>query len=288
MRVGIIGLGSIGKRHASNAVALGHELRLFDTQPQDYSTIPGAVVITNRLFDIADHSDAVMICTPAATHADVAAQLRLEGYAGPLFVEKPLALSVAECEVFRSWPSPVQCVGYNWRHNLESQAFWGVHRDATTLWLHCATDIRQWPGGSYAHPLWECSHEIDLALSWVGETTLTTASFMWDVGDAVMRGGAVTKAGAVLKFDNATPKIGIDLRWYEAQQKRLYVAEYAGEPSHYLDLCPEWIEKSYQLELAHFLTCVEKNVPTITPFKDGLCVVAIVEQAMKMAHGQPA
>lgn len=164
MRVTVIGAGSIGSRHARNLKALGCDVTLVD-QPESKAVVVAFQLDVQSAYDseeaVAANPDAVLICTPAKTHAAVARQLLACGYAGPLFVEKPLALSVEDAEVFRMWPHPVVQVGYNWRFNQDIAAWMkGSWRNAI---LRCDTDAARWPGRDYGPMLLECSHELDLA-----------------------------------------------------------------------------------------------------------------------------
>lgn len=93
MRIGIIGLGSIGLRHARNARGLGHDVIAFDPDEsrrtlftQDGGT---ATADENAVFG---GSDAVVICSPNRFHL---AHLRRAVDAGRhALVEKPLSHSL--------------------------------------------------------------------------------------------------------------------------------------------------------------------------------------------------
>ena len=172
LTLGIVGCGSIGARHARNAKALGVEhLLIADKDFERARALASELgcmaegiaygTSTGRCY--ADGAGAVMVATPAHTHAVVAKELQTNGYRGPLFVEKPLAASVDECAVFTAWPNIIQ-VGYNWRFNQDVLAFIAAHPLDRLAWgyLRCDTDIRRWPGANYGAPLLECSHEIDL------------------------------------------------------------------------------------------------------------------------------
>lgn len=90
MKIGIIGLGSIGLRHARNAKALGADVIAFDPDADRRSL---AQAIGAEVTDNEDHAfdaaDAVVVCSPNKFHLD---HLRRAVSAGKhALVEKPLS-----------------------------------------------------------------------------------------------------------------------------------------------------------------------------------------------------
>ena len=100
LRTGLIGLGAMGRNHLRVLSMLkGVELTFVaDAQAsvahsigQAYG-VPGVIDPTDWLRQV----DAVVICTPTVTHADY---IRMAaGHVKHLFVEKPLAADLKECE----------------------------------------------------------------------------------------------------------------------------------------------------------------------------------------------
>ncbi len=88
----IAGLGSIGRRHLRNLVALGeHDILLFRTHR---STLPDDElaeypVETDLEKALAHKPDAVIVANPTACHLDVALPAAKAGC--HLFLEKPIA-----------------------------------------------------------------------------------------------------------------------------------------------------------------------------------------------------
>jgi predicted dehydrogenase len=277
MHLGIIGCGSIGSRHARNAVAMGHVVELVDRDASRRSVLfdelSGAVV-NGCIAYAGSHSstighdvlraDAVLICTPATTHAEVARELLALGYAGPLMVEKPLALSVEDCAVFREWPHPTTMVGYNLRFHPEVAWL----REAVPSPREVSTHIN-WDGRKYGNPLFEASHEIDL-LRWLG------------CGDELRHVERFLNNNFILDFgERSWMEIDAESqgyrRWWFVENEHRSATVFFENPE-------ELGTDMYRAELAHFLACVEKNEPTITPFADGIRVVEVCEQALKMAQ----
>lgn len=90
LTLGIIGLGSIGLRHAGNALALGCRVIGFDPDAVRRSALQdiGGQPVTARC-EIFDGSDAVVICSPNAMHRDDMMSAIAAGR--HVMVEKPLA-----------------------------------------------------------------------------------------------------------------------------------------------------------------------------------------------------
>jgi predicted dehydrogenase len=79
MRIFILGLGSIGKRHYDNLKALKHEVYTGD-------------IGDNLKFDV----DCAFICTPTQFHVQQALEYIRRGI--PIFIEKPLSWSLEELD----------------------------------------------------------------------------------------------------------------------------------------------------------------------------------------------
>jgi predicted dehydrogenase/RimJ/RimL family protein N-acetyltransferase len=88
VRVAVIGQGSIGRRHAAYALALGHEAIVYDPFPQAQPP-PGAQPAIG-VEECLEGAEAAVIASPSSEHA---AQARTAIELGvPVLVEKPLAL----------------------------------------------------------------------------------------------------------------------------------------------------------------------------------------------------
>ncbi len=92
MRFLVVGLGSIGQRHARNLRALGHDVLGFDADGERLAGAAAGLGLEPlpALAGAGAHKpDAVVICTPPSSHLELA-RLTL-GWATHLFVEKPIA-----------------------------------------------------------------------------------------------------------------------------------------------------------------------------------------------------
>lgn len=81
MKVGVIGLGSIGTRHARNLQRLGHEVYGYDIDPGSLPNMTPEVM--------ENECDKVVIASPTDTHLDYLTQFIKAGV--PTLVEKPIA-----------------------------------------------------------------------------------------------------------------------------------------------------------------------------------------------------
>jgi len=264
VRVGILGCGSIGTRHAKNAIALGHDVTMYDNSAKALWIEEAARWASTFEAFIDTRPEAVLIGTPAATHADVARQLLEAGYDGPLYVEKPIACSAKEADIFERWPSPVVMVGYNWRWNLEV-AEWQKRWIAAPvhLTLQCDTDMASWPGTAYAAPPLECSHEIDLACTMLGPSLTFAAA----------RHG---KKGMILDGQSATATYVIDLYWAARQPRRAFLARFRNGQAMTCSPSQASIDASYVAALKHFLACVEGHRRPDCSVMDGVKVLDIL------------
>ncbi len=94
MRFLVLGVGSIGQRHARNLRGLGHEVLAFDTDAVRLAQVGSSLGIETlpALAAGAERKlDGVLVCTPPAVHVQGAREAL--GWGAHLFVEKPLAPS---------------------------------------------------------------------------------------------------------------------------------------------------------------------------------------------------
>lgn len=101
VRFGLLGAGRIGKVHA-RAVGSNPQAKLvavadaFDKAAKEISAAYGAEVRSIEAIEKAADIDAVVICTPTDTHADLIERFAKAGKA--IFCEKPIDLSLARVD----------------------------------------------------------------------------------------------------------------------------------------------------------------------------------------------
>jgi len=173
MKIGILGLGSIGMRHARNLKMMGHQVIGYDTDMKKRLALSG--VLWDR--DEVIESDAILICTPTNRHYDDWATMSARA---KIFMEKPLG-TCAQIAQF-------------WQEDLLKELFLGYF-----LRFHpCIKAAKNWiDAGHIGTPLWATficgqyndkpdylrdgvvlnwSHEIDLALYLLGPAKVVAAS----------------------------------------------------------------------------------------------------------------
>jgi predicted dehydrogenase len=101
LKLGVIGAGAWGKNHVRTAAALaeGELTAVCDVDPAVRERLARqfpAVYVTAELEDLLTRVDAVVIASPAATHARFALACLEAGK--PCLVEKPFALSTADAQ----------------------------------------------------------------------------------------------------------------------------------------------------------------------------------------------
>lgn len=189
MRVLVFGNGSMGRRHALNAQALGHDVLVCDEFASDMS-IATAPYRISRYPPWDLHVDAVVIAAPTPVHAELFVSAKLRGL--PVLVEKPLAMSVAQLatEDVRHWTDASRrsydardMVGYNLRYHPGLIALRESLKDGFDVTLAEFTvrsDKSKWPGRHYEDMLLEASHEIDAALWLLGPAQCAAAQRVRD------------------------------------------------------------------------------------------------------------
>jgi predicted dehydrogenase len=105
LKIGLVGLGSMGKNHLRILSMLKEaELVFISDLNQQAAQTMAATHGTHAVADpfaALDTVDAVVICTPTATHADYI--MRIGKSVKNIFVEKPLAATVKEARVVKDF-----------------------------------------------------------------------------------------------------------------------------------------------------------------------------------------
>lgn len=259
MRVLVLGFGSMGQRHAANLAALGHEIGVQDSdRDRNQQAAAAGYVMPDKVW-LADIS-AVVIATPADQHAAQIATWRET----PMLIEKPLALRTSDLSVrpLEAW------VGYNWRYHPQVLALRAaIAGNDVCVHFSCFTNINTWPGRRYAHPILECSHELDLVRWWRGGKD----SDIW----AIRRG----ESYCIFEFMSGD---AIGLIWNSpvAVRSIALVASCARETLR-LSIGEE-LQQSYRAETEAFMDWVGRdcNGPPGCSFDDGLAALRLCEQAL--------
>lgn len=264
MRLGVLGLGSIGRRHVGNLLALGCEVYGRDRSP-------GAAVIAQAehpdlILDYTERKlDALVIATPWHTHLDWV-EKAIE-WQIPFFVEKPLGAleQLPRWRELAAMELPVNQVGYQCRFHLEAlgmKRMSNVYGGNVAVWC----DMASWPGQSYGPMLLEMSHEIDLAL-WLGAKPVVQSVHLAHTAAHIHLQG-----GWYVHLESGS---AVYRREWLILGKERHQAVFNSP----LDMGTSM----YYDEMAHFIDCVKQQRPTACPLVDGIRVLDVCAQAVAMS-----
>lgn len=176
MRVGIVGHGSIGSRHATNARILGHDVIVYDPAgPRD-------VAFERKIY--AD-ADAIVIANPSFMH-EGSLRAAIERRK-PVLVEKPISVSLGMLDLLLSTAEDngvFVMMGNNLRFHpcvQETKARLGEIGDSIWASFTCASLTEKKPYLSDGVTLSTGSHEVDLALYFFGPGRVIASSGRWGV-----------------------------------------------------------------------------------------------------------
>ena len=173
MKIGIVGHGSIGKRHAENADALGHQVIVYDPasrmdvkfERDVYETVDACVIATPSPF----HESGIRACVERGVH---------------MLVEKPISVGVGHLPLLIAEAAKKNLVfmmGNNLRfHPCVQQAkIWITQRElGDPKWASfiCAAETTKKTYRGDGVILNTGAHEVDLALYLLGPAKVICAS----------------------------------------------------------------------------------------------------------------
>ena len=231
MRVAVLGLGSIGSRHARNLLALGHEVIGFDPRPES-GREPWTRARDPR--DALARAEAAVVATPTSMHAEHAVSALERGL--PVLVEKPITVDPVEADrvVALAAERGLPCgVAMNLRfhpgvlalRDLVSQGRLGAIRFAH-VW--CGSDLRTWrPGTDYRTSysaraelgggiVRDAIHELDY-LTWILGPAASVTAEVAHVSDLEID---VEDIGAALIRVAGGPLASVDLTYVDPVYRR--------------------------------------------------------------------
>lgn len=196
MKIGIIGLGSIGKRHARCLRQLGYDdIIALRTKKGTTKTLPVEFNYITEVFNVKDfysnNLDAVIIANPTALHIETMKKPLEKGLA--IFVEKPLADSIEQLKEIEDYDVSKVMVGFNLRYNAIINAVKEVITSGKLgkiykANLYCGQFLPSWhPYADYRNEYYArrdlgggvirtLSHEIDLMHYFFGDPKELCAS----------------------------------------------------------------------------------------------------------------
>jgi predicted dehydrogenase len=285
MKIGVVGYGSIGQRHAANATKLGHEVIVYDPMLQHND------VKYER--EIYEQADAVVIATPSGCHE---AGLRACIERGKhVLVEKPISVSLGQLETLLKVADEKRLVvmmGNNLRFHPCVQE---IKRSEISwrLWANfiCSTTTDK-PGYlSDGVTLCTGSHEVDLALYLLGPAQVLTATGDEKMMDFVLLHDSGARSSFHLDFVT-----GREVRqfWIGYERKCILVDLPARSiKTHFVDgdintwRYPGSYDYDYEREMRDFIRQAE-GAPAIygnraATGEDGLAALKVLLAVKKMA-----
>ena len=221
MKIGILGYGSIGKRHHANIIAMGHDAVIYDPFIEEFAG--------NRSM-ILDHSDAVVICSPSTEHERDLKDVMAVGL--PVLCEKPFGYD--DPEAMRDLligERQIIATGFNLRfHSCVKEAkrllpeigepvfasFTVYQKTEKPVYLRDGI-LRNW-----------CSHEIDLANHLLGTGGKV-------IGCTVDGKDGQDTSEAWISMAYPTARAFIQADYYSDPERRYFFIE-GSEGSIYVDL----------------------------------------------------
>jgi myo-inositol 2-dehydrogenase/D-chiro-inositol 1-dehydrogenase len=315
--IAVLGAGRIGQIHARNVAAhkrahLAGVMDLDGAAAHRLATECGAEAID---LDTALTADAVMICTPTSTHADLIERAAAAGK--PVFCEKPVDLSaerVRAClRVVERAGTPLM-IGFNRRFDPTFRTLHDRLRAGEIGRLELLSITSRDPappppayiatsGGLFRDMM---IHDLDMARFLLGEEPVevyAAASVLVDpaigaTGDVdtavvVLR----TASGALAQISNSRrATYGYDQRieahgalgLLRAGNQRQTTVEHAGAAGFTADpALPFFLERyaaAYRAELDAFINAIETGTPPSPSGADGLAALVLADAATESAR----
>ncbi|HEY3970185.1 MAG TPA: GNAT family N-acetyltransferase, partial [Solirubrobacteraceae bacterium] len=309
MRIAVVGLGSIGRRHAEIALALGHELTVYDPDPGAASP-PDALRATS-VNECLRAANAAIVASPSSmhvAHARIAIELGV-----PVLVEKPLALdarSAAELDWLARERGTLLSVAMNLREHPGVQALSGLMTEGAagevlraSAW--CGSWLPGWrPGGDYRNSysarrelgggalLDVAVHELDYLLQLIGPARSVSAlarhvsELEADVEDVALIAMELERGGlaevTVDYFDRAYTRgcriVGSKATLHWSWEKQVLTQHDASGRTHESTLSSD-VAPTYRAQLQRFLQAVGEGGPAPVPAASAQRVLAVIDAA---------
>ena len=319
LRFGLLGAGRIGKVHA-RAITSNPDARLIavadamESAARDIEAKYGCAIRSIDEIEASDDIDAVVICTPTTTHADLIERFARAGKA--IFCEKPIDLSlkrVQDCLKVVEQTGAKLMVGFNRRFDPHFGAVKAVIDDGRIGEVEMVQIVSRDPGAPPAGYIRTSGgifrdmtiHDFDMARFILGEEPVAvtaTGSVLTDpaigeLGDfdsvSVILTTASGKHCTISNSRRAT--YGYDQRLEVHGSRGAVAAEnqrpvsieiatgdgFTRPPLH--DFFMTRYLEAYAAEIAAFIAAVAENRAPSPDGQDGLLALALAEAAVKSA-----
>ena len=178
--IGVIGLGSMGRRYV-DYFDQRTDVRVVGCDPC-VERFPTGVSCRETFVELLDepHFDVVVIASPAEYHLSARYSVAERYPSCSILMEKPVSNRRLQQSDFRRCQSLMDrtiAVGYCWRFHPYARQLYEERSSIHNLTLYVSSDMRLWPGKTYADPLREFSHELDLVTYLTAKPCVTDAIF---------------------------------------------------------------------------------------------------------------
>ncbi|MCA2409114.1 inositol 2-dehydrogenase [Rhizobium leguminosarum bv. viciae 248] len=317
VRFGLLGAGRIGKVHAKavSGDANAKLVAVADAFPQAAEAIAsvyGCEVRTIEAIEAAKDIDAVVICTPTDTHADLIERFARAGKA--IFCEKPIDLDVARvkaCIKVVEETGAKLMVGFNRRFDPHFMAVRKVIDEGKIGDVEMVTITSRDPGAPPVDYIKRSGgifrdmtiHDFDMARFLLGEepvSVFATAAVLVD--KAIGEAGDYDSVSVILQTKSGKQAVisnsrratyGYDQRIEVHGSKGLVSAEnqrpvsievangegYTRPPLH--DFFMTRYTEAYANEIAGFIAAIEKGSKISPSGADGLAALALADAAVQ-------
>jgi predicted dehydrogenase len=311
MRVAVLGLGSIGTRHARNLRGLGHEVVGFDPRPtegrEDWAR-------AQSLGEALSAADAAVVATPTSLHGEHALQALQLGV--PVLIEKPMAVDPHEAERVATLARDrgLTCaIAMNLRFHPAVQTLRRLVADGTLGAIRYAqvsagSDLRTWrPGTDYragysaravlgGGVVRDSIHELDY-LTWILGPVATVSAEIAHVSDLEID---VEDLGTALLRLESGAVASVDLTYFDPVYRRgcLLVGAVAtarwdwtsgtieiSRPhtdAELLDVSAD-LSETYLDEIRDFVNACETGRPPCTSAEEGSSAVRLAHAVLRSA-----
>jgi predicted dehydrogenase len=328
LKVGVIGAGAWGRNHVRTLASLpGAELTAVcdssaATREKLSRQYPSAL-ITDSVDTLLSKVEAVVVATPAITHADVARQAIAAGI--PVLVEKPFALSVRDAEdvAERAAKAGVPLmVGHLLEYHSVVEKLRAMVAEGSfgQVYYLYGTRVNLGQVRPDENALWSFGpHDVSVALFVLGEAPVTVTA----VGKSYLQKGIEDVVFLTMEFGSGT-LAHVQLSWLDPHKERKLTVVGSKqmavfddmEPREKLRLYDKGVDRppdygsfgeSLQIregdifiprlpnteplnaELSHFVKVARREIEARSDAADGVRVVRVLEAATESLkrHGQP-
>jgi myo-inositol 2-dehydrogenase/D-chiro-inositol 1-dehydrogenase len=320
VRFGLLGAGRIGKVHA-RAVGSNPDARLvavadaFEQAARDIATAYGAEVRSIDEIEAAKDIDAVVICTPTDTHADLIERFSKAGKA--IFCEKPIDLDVGrveECLDVVEKTGAALMVGFNRRFDPHFMAVKKAIDDGAIGKVEMVTITSRDPGAPPVDYIKRSGgifrdmtiHDFDMARFLLGEEPVSVSAHASVLVDkAIGEAGDYDSVSVILETASGRQALisnsrratyGYDQRIEVHGSKGMVAAEnqrpvsievanekgYTRPPLH--DFFMTRYTEAYANEIAAFIAALSRGQKAAPSGADGLAALKLADAALISAR----